>query len=75
MTAIAATYSFQQSRLAQHETLEDALDPNGILSAGKNGIWPGSMREPERDDRARFQWHARSGLCLYDLRFISRRAP
>ncbi len=28
------------------ETIKDALDPNGILSPGKQGIWPRSMRQP-----------------------------
>ncbi len=26
------------------ETIKDAVDPNGILSPGRHGIWPSSMR-------------------------------
>ena len=29
-----------------NEKIKDALDPNGILSPGKQGIWPKAMREP-----------------------------
>jgi 4-cresol dehydrogenase (hydroxylating) len=28
-----------------NETIKDAVDPNGILSPGKSGIWPRGMRE------------------------------
>lgn len=41
MDVAAAQYDFNhhaQRRLA--ETIKDALDPNGILSPGKQGIWP-----------------------------------
>ena len=30
---------------AFHETVKDAIDPNGILSAGRYGIWPKHVRE------------------------------
>jgi 4-cresol dehydrogenase (hydroxylating) len=30
-----------------NETLKDALDPNGILSPGKSGIWPHALRAPK----------------------------
>jgi len=27
------------------ETIKDAVDPNGILSPGRHGIWPSALRE------------------------------
>lgn len=42
---IARTYSWgDQALLRLNETIKDALDPNGILAPGKNGIWPKRLR-------------------------------
>lgn len=42
---IARTYSFNNNALLHfHETLKDAIDPNGILSPGRYGIWPRHLR-------------------------------
>ena len=44
----------EQYRFGDHayrrfvETIKDAVDPNGILSPGKQGFWPASMRRPPR---------------------------
>ena len=44
--AILDTYSFGDHALRRfNETLKDAIDPNGILSAGRYGIWPRRLRE------------------------------
>ena len=43
---VARVYSFNDHSLRRlHETLKDAIDPNGILSAGRYGIWPKHLRE------------------------------
>jgi (+)-pinoresinol hydroxylase len=45
MDDCARTYSFNDGALMRlHETLKDAVDPKGILSAGRYGIWPRSLR-------------------------------
>jgi len=45
MDTVANTYSFNNHALRRfHETLKDALDPNGVLSPGKSGIWPRRLR-------------------------------
>jgi (+)-pinoresinol hydroxylase len=42
-------YSFNDNALLRlHERLKDAMDPNGILSAGRYGIWPKHLRGAAR---------------------------
>ena len=45
MDQVAATYDWNDGALLRlHERLKDVLDPDGILSPGKMGIWPARMR-------------------------------
>lgn len=46
MDQVAATYSWNDHALGGlHERVKDILDPDGILSPGKMGIWPRRMRK------------------------------
>jgi 4-cresol dehydrogenase (hydroxylating) len=46
MDAVAETFDFNGHALRRFlETLKDAIDPNGVLQPGKQGIWPKVMRE------------------------------
>jgi (+)-pinoresinol hydroxylase len=49
MEECAATYSFNNHALLRlQESIKDAIDPNGILSAGRYGIWPRHLRKPRQ---------------------------
>ena len=40
------TYSWNDNALRKlHETIKDAVDPNGVFAAGKSGIWPKHLRK------------------------------
>ncbi len=42
---IADTYSFNNHALRRlREKIKDAVDPNGILAAGRYGVWPRHLR-------------------------------
>jgi (+)-pinoresinol hydroxylase len=42
---VTDAYSWNNHALRRlHETLKDAVDPNGIIAAGRYGIWPKQMR-------------------------------
>ncbi|KAB5546802.1 FAD binding domain-containing protein [Coniochaeta sp. 2T2.1] len=46
MDLVAEQYDFNgHSLMKMNEKIKDALDPNGILSPGKQGIWPADYRK------------------------------
>src|SRR5690606_15209919 len=47
---VASSYGFNDNALRRFlETIKDAVDPNGILSPGRGGVWP-SVYSNFRDD-------------------------
>ena len=54
MDTAADFYSFNDgARGRLLERVKDALDPNGILSPGRHGVWPAAYRSESRSDARR----------------------
>jgi 4-cresol dehydrogenase (hydroxylating) len=48
MDRVASFYSYNNHALWRfHETIKDAIDPSGILSPGKSGLWPKHLRKAQ----------------------------
>ncbi len=43
---VAKTYSYNNNALTRlRESIKDAVDPHGILSPGRYGVWPKHLRK------------------------------
>ncbi|OJY71316.1 MAG: FAD-linked oxidase [Sphingobium sp. 66-54] len=53
MDPVAASFDFNGGVLARlNETVKNALDPNGVIAPGKNGIWPRAYKAAGRGEGA-----------------------
>jgi 4-cresol dehydrogenase (hydroxylating) len=54
MDLIARQFDFNdQAGMRLSERLKDCLDPEGILSPGKQGVWPRRLRQSRNEDEAK----------------------
>ena len=68
---MADQYSFNNHALRRfNETLKDAIDPNGILSPGRGGIWPKAHRA-KRGAAAQMKSTADPMRCLRSLLLLA----
>ena len=52
MDKVVSAYSFNDHILRRvNERIKDAIDPNGIISAGRYGIWPRHLRSGGQEER------------------------
>ncbi len=46
MDQVASTFDFNKGAMGRlNQTLKDAVDPNGILAPGKQGVWPTAYKQ------------------------------
>ena len=62
--SVMDVYSFNDHALQRfHETLKDAIDPNGIMSPGRYAIWPKHLRGEQMTETAERPYAAGKPVC------------